>query len=419
MRIARSALVDPARNEVYGVAAVALSFFMFAYSSRFGPISILVYYSLWFVLVLADYRQALGNYLKYLWIFGFALFCFISAFWSPAFGISLRTAIQYLTHVICALIAMRTIGVLTLTRGAVLGTAIVLVYSILFGTYQYDAIDGSFSFVGAFSSKNQLGFYASLGLFFAASYLLIWRQKGLWLIASAGVGLMSAYCLLASQSATSAITTAGVLALCAGYMPVAHLSPNHRKLLVVGLVVIGVVAVIGALQIGAVDAVLGIFGKDSTLTGRTYLWQQGIEAVRERPVLGIGYQGYWVAGFADAERLWDDFFITGRSGFHFHNTFIEVTVETGLIGLALLCMIMLTNVFGHLSAMLSRDRDPGSTLLCALSVLLLMRAFVEVDVLFPYQIGSFLMFYTAGRLTLRRTPAPFNSPVRPRRTIIA
>ncbi len=202
-------------------------------------------------------------------------------------------------------------------------------------------------------------------------------------------------------------------------MPVAHLSPNHRKLLVAGLVVIGVVGVIGALQIGAVDAVLGVFGKDSTLTGRTYLWQQGIEAVRQNPVLGVGYQGYWVPGFADAERLWDDFFITGRSGFHFHNTFIEVTVETGLIGLALLCMIMLTNVFGHLSAMLSRNRDPGSTLLCALSVLLLMRAFVEVDVLFPYQIGSFLMFYAAGRLTLRRTPAAFAHPIGGRRTIIA
>jgi exopolysaccharide production protein ExoQ len=319
----------------------------------------------------------------------------------------------------CALIAMRTISVLTLTRGAILGTAVVLIYSMLFGTYLYDAIDGSYSFVGAFSSKNQLGLYASLGLFFAASYLLIWRQKGLWLIVSGGVGLLSAYCLLASQSATSAITTAGVLALCTGYMPVAELSPNHRKLLVAGLVVIGVVAVIGALQMGAVDAVLGIFGKDSTLTGRTFLWQQGIEAAREHPVLGIGYQGYWVPGFADAERLWDAFFITARSGFHFHNTFIEVAVETGVVGLALLCMIMLTNVFGHLNVMLSRHRDPGSTLLCALSILLLMRAFVEVDVLFPYQIGSFLMFYAAGRLTLRRTPAAFAYPVRGRRTIIA
>ena len=419
MRIAKSALIDPARNEVYGVAAVALSFFVFAYSSRFGQISILAYYGVWFLLLLADYRRALGNYLKYLWIFGFALFCFISAFWSPAFGISLRTAIQYLTHVVCALIAMRTISVLTLTRGAIVGTAIVLLFSMLFGTYLYDAIDGSYSFVGAFSSKNQLGFYASLGLFFAASYLLIWRQRGLWLMASGGVGLLSAYCLLASQSATSAITTAGVLALCVGYMPVAHLSPNYRKLLVAALVVIGVVAIVGALQIGAIDAVLGIFGKDSTLTGRTYLWQQGIEAIRENPILGTGYQGYWVPGFADAERLWDDFFITARSGFHFHNTFIEVAVETGLVGLALLCMIMLTNVFGHLSAMLSRNRDPGSTLLCALSVLLLIRAFVEVDVLFPYQIGSFLMFYAAGRLTLRQKSTALTYPARPRRTIIA
>lgn len=50
--------------------------------------------------------------------------------------------------------------------------------------------------------------------------------------------------------------------------------------------------------------------------------------------------------------------------------------------------------------MLSRKNDPGATLMCALSVLLLFRAFVEIDVIFPYQIGSFLMFYMAGYLTL-------------------
>jgi exopolysaccharide production protein ExoQ len=169
--------------------------------------------------------------------------------------------------------------------------------------------------------------------------------------------------------------------------------------------VIGLAIVVAGLQMGAVDAILGLFGKDSTLTGRTYLWQQGIEAAHLNPVLGMGYQGFWVQGFAKPEQLWDEFFITTRTGFHFHNTYIEVAVENGLVGLALLVFMLLRNVFGHLSAMLNRHNDPSSIVLFAVSLLLLMRSFVEIDVIFPYQIGSFLMFYAAGKLTLRR-PVP-------------
>jgi hypothetical protein len=44
------------------------------------------------------------------------------------------------------------------------GVGIVLIYSLLFGYYELRCLDGTYSFVGAFASKNQLGFYASLGL---------------------------------------------------------------------------------------------------------------------------------------------------------------------------------------------------------------------------------------------------------------
>ncbi|MCP6445832.1 hypothetical protein NL461_26110, partial [Klebsiella pneumoniae] len=89
---------------------------------------------------------------------------------------------------------------------------------LLFGTYLFDALDGTTSFVGAFSSKNQLGFYASLGVLFAAASVLVLRQRGLWLPIAGVAGLISAYSLLASQSATSAITTAAVVIMMAGLL---------------------------------------------------------------------------------------------------------------------------------------------------------------------------------------------------------
>jgi exopolysaccharide production protein ExoQ len=400
MKISKSALLDPARNEAYGVAAIALSLFVFAYSARFGQISILAYYGVWFLLVLVDYRRALGNYLKYLWIFSFALFAFVSTFWSPAFSISLRTGIQYLTHVICALIAMRAISAPTLVRGAMVGVIVVLIYSHVFGTYLPDAIDGTFGFVGAFESKNQLGFYASLGIYFSYAAVMIFGERRLWLPVAGMASLISAYSLYLAQSATSVITTLAIVAGCIGLQGFMIFSPRHRRLFFSAAVVLGIGAVVGAMQVGAADAVLGVFGKDTTLTGRTYLWQQGFLQIAERPLLGIGYQGFWVQGFPEAERLWDYFGIAGRSGFHFHNTYIEAMVETGVIGMVLLALILLTTLFGHLRRLLTIARTPESLLLFGIMALLLVRSFVEIDIMNPYQVGSFLFYFAAGRLAV-------------------
>ncbi len=407
MRIAKSALIDPDKNGLYGTAAVALSFFVFAYSSKFGQVSILAYYAMWFPLVVVDYRRVLGNYARYLWIFAFGILAVLSSFWSDAMSVTMRASIQYLTHIVCALIAMRAISITTLTRGALIGIVLVLLYSLLFGLYLFDALDGTVSFVGAFSSKNQLGFFASLGVIFAVSSVLVLRQRDiLWLGVAGVAGLISAYCLLASQSATSVITTVAVVALIIGFMPMGMLSPANRKMIFLALVGVGALLVVASLQFGLLDAVLGIFGKDSTLTGRTYLWQQGIEAAKDAPILGVGYQGFWVVGFFDAERLWDDFFITTRSGFHFHNTYIETVVENGFVGLILLLILLYGTLLGHLRSILVKKNDPQGLVLFALCALFVVRSFVEIDVTYPYQVGTFLLYYAAGKLTLpRRSPA--------------
>ena len=416
MRIAKSVLIDPSRNELYGIAAVALSFFVFAYSSRFGQISILAYYGVWLPLVVVNYKRVLGNYLRYGWIFAFAAICFLSAFWSAAPSVSLRAAVQYLTHVVCALIAMRVLTSQTLTRGAVVGAAAVLLYSLVFGNYLYDALDGTYSFVGAFSSKNQLGLYASLGVVFAYASVLIFRARGIWLTGSCATGLLSAYSLLASQSATSVITTIAILAACLGLQATLYLAPRQRRLLFIGALVLVAGGGVAALQFGAMDAVLGVFGKDSTLTGRTYLWQQGILAAAQTPWLGVGYQGYWVHGFSEAERLWQDFFITSRSGFHFHNTYIEAMVETGLFGTLLLTGLLVASLVAHLRRFLVFDRSPQSLLLVAILALLLVRSFVEIDIMHPYHVGSFLLYFAVGKLTLREPAPGFDRPPTPSRT---
>ncbi|WP_083198091.1 O-antigen ligase family protein [Pararhizobium polonicum] len=410
MKIAKASLVTPGENLVYGIFALAVSYFVFAYSGRFGQVSILLYYAVWLPLVLIDYRRVLGNYVKYIWIFAFVIFACLSVFWSAAPGTTARAGVQYLTHVICALIAMRTLDTRILALGSVAGAAVVLVYSLLFGVYHFDPLDGTVSFVGAFASKNQLGFYASLAIFFSFSAVFLLGERGIWLGICGVAGLLAAYCLFASQSATSVLTTAAVVGLCIGLRVFSLLPPRNRKLLFIAAAVFGVLAVIGGVYGGAIDSVLGVFGKDSTLTGRTYLWQQGIEAAMASPVIGVGYQAYWVQGFSEPERLWTEFYIASRSGFHFHNTFIETMVETGGVGLFLLTGLLLAGLFGHLKRVLTQIEGSDPLVLFGMSALLFVRAFAEIDVIFPYQIGSFLLYIAAGKLTMPASQgAPFQA----------
>ncbi|MDQ0458385.1 O-antigen ligase family protein [Rhizobium paknamense] len=405
MRIPKALIVDPNANGLYVMAATALSLFIFAYSARIGSISILVFYGLWFLPLLVNYRRVLGDYRRFFWIYSFAILAFVSTFWSAAPPTTLRSSIQYLTHIFCALLAVRVVSMHNFTRGAIFGTGLVLAYSLAFGHYIADALDGSFSFVGAFESKNQLGFFASLGIYFVFASLFIQRDWTLLLLPVYGVVcLMAAYCLFASESATSVLTVIVIIGASVILKAVTWLSPRHRVVLFAGGAFFGIVAAFAFIYGGGFALILGAFGKDTTLTGRTYLWAQGLEAAKLNPILGMGYQAYWVQGFSEAERLWAEFFIQSRNGFHFHNTYIETTVELGIVGLLNLCMLMLTAVFGNLKRLLSNAHDPEAGLLFGLALLLLIRSFVEIDTLAAYQVGSFLLYFIIGRLALNRMP---------------
>lgn len=403
MRIRKALLVDPGQNTLYGAFAVAVSFFVFAYSFRLGQVSILMYYAVWLPLILVDYRFTLGRLARSPQLLAFALIACLSYFWSDAPDVTSRAALQYLSHVVCAVIAARVIDARTLSIGAMAGIVVVLTYSILVGSSVYDALDGTYSFVGAFGSKNQLGFYASLGVLLGCYFGLFLTRSRIARLLALGVVLLSAALLVMSHSATSMLATPATVALVIAIAGLEAFSPTHRKIFFLGGSVLACAAVLAALNIGAVDMVLGAFGKDTTLTGRTYLWQQGLDAASYAPWLGVGYQAYWVQGFSEAERLWNEFYIASRTGFHFHNTYIEALVELGYVGTAAIILPLLA-VLRLCIWRLLNERDWTEPLLqTGLLALLVIRSFFEVDILQPYAIGSFLLYYCWARV---KEPAP-------------
>lgn len=410
--IRKSSLVQWGDNFNYGVFAVAVSVTVFAYSTLVGPVAILVFYALWMPLVFVDYRAVIGNFTRFWWIFPFAAFACLSYLWSAAPDISLRSSIQYMTTVICALIASRTIDLRTFLAGMNVGIFAVLLYSLHMGTYHYDPLDGTYTLVGGFASKNQIGFYASLGVYFAFAILTSGPTRARWrwfAVLAAGVAL---YCLILSASATSIITTAAILCFGVAALFIGRLTPHMRLGILIVLAFVMLFAIMILLAVGLAP-LLEAFGKDATLTGRTYLWQVGIEAVEKYPLSGRGYYAYWVQGFSDAEQLWKEFYIETRGGFHFHNTYIETAVELGYIGLVFLVLMFCILFAVCLHGLLLRN-DPATRVLFAIVILLFIRSFFEIDVVQPYVIGSFLLYYIAGQVAMpQRRPRPRLERVRP------
>lgn len=412
MKIPKAMFIDPAANHWFGAMAVSVSVVVFAYSFRYGQVSILLYYAMWLPLILIDYRAVLGNYLKFSWIVAFGLFACLSVFWSDAPGVTARAGVQYASHIVCALIASRLIGSRTFLVGLICGTVVVLLLSFAFGDFVYDPLDGSYSFSGLFTSKNQLGFFASLGVYAAFAYAFMFRTDRIAKAAALLAALFCLYGLFASQSATALIALSVTLLAVIGLGATLLLSPGTRKSFFAFGLVLAVVLAVAAYGLGAVDLVLGLFGKDSTLTGRTYLWAEGWRAAQDSPVVGLGYQAYWVQGFSEAERLWFEFYITARSGFHFHNTYIEALVELGYVGCVLIGFIILRTLSGLLRHVVTDRSGTEALMLAGLAILLVIRSFFEIDVIHPYAIGSFLLYYSAGRLVgWQRVPARQPRPV--------
>ncbi|MER8428863.1 O-antigen ligase family protein [Mesorhizobium caraganae] len=402
MKIPKSILIDPESNKAYAAFAVVVSVFAFAYSTNFGKILILAYYLVWLPLLFVDYRRFTRD-LSGIWLpLVFVTYICLSVFWSQAAGTSARAGLQYFSHILCAYVAARTISVRTLVLGSLIGIFVVLLYSLRVGGYALDTIDGTTNFVGAFGSKNQVGFFASLGIFFCLAFLVFYRRNWMSFVWTAPIMLLSVYMLAIAHSATSVASLPAVIGIVALLTMSKILSRAYRRVMfVVGAVAL-VSGVVAALNLGLLDFVLGIFGKDSTLTGRTYLWEQGWLAAQQHPVLGYGYAAYWIQGFADPERLWAEFYISTRTGFHFHNTYIETLVELGFIGMTILALIILRSFWGHVSKVVFGDWSADSVVLAGAVGLMLIRSFFEVEILGPYFTASFIVYY--GLFKLRPVP---------------
>lgn len=329
--------------------------------------------------------QSLTALLRYWPLLVLPAFCLFSALWSEFPGLTVRYSIQLAITFAVAIVIATRVSPATLLRCLFGIYGIGILGSLLFGRVR----DDIGAWVGLFGSKNAFAAVAA-GLAICSIALLLDRSASRLLrLAALGALISAGPVLVLAQSVGSMTIVLPAIMVAIAIMASRWMSGGQK---VLAMIVVALVAIVGSmLLIVHGDALFANYlefsGKDVTLTGRTDLWEVGFELIGESPWLGLGYQAFWVQGNQLAEALWAMFGIEARSGFNFHNTYINNAVEIGMIGVAIQVLILYGAYF-RLWGWALRAPNPENAFLAAFLTFVIASSFIEVVVFFQFSIAS-------------------------------
>jgi exopolysaccharide production protein ExoQ len=314
------------------------------------------------------------------------LFCIFSAVWSEYPDWSLRAGTQFTVTTMIGIWMATWVKPRTFLSALLVALALVVALSALM-----DISRGSFGtpFTGIFGSKNAFASCVGWLLFLAVvvapdrSQSRAMRWIGFAAVVLAPPLLVLAQSTGASVFAAATITIITVLALSV------QLPPAIRFVVFVLLLLFGMTTLICAsLYFGDVAGLLDSLGKDSTLTGRTVLWEAAERIIAAHPVLGLGYQAFWQQGNWGAEVLWQYAHIMERAGFHFHNIYLQIAVDLGLVGLSIFVATILGLVLRLISTLVFSKPRAEQMFAIAIVIYFLFRTPIEIDLFYQFNIAS-------------------------------
>ncbi len=380
--------VDP----VWWLSVVSLTGFVL--ETRYGTLAMALCIGTWAAYVAAWPGRCL------VWLEGYRLpwllplFAMCSTLWSIEPAISIKLGTEFLVFTAVAIVSARAQTARSLISSLMCALLVGVVLSAVTRTTAPVGTTGEIALVGVFGSKNNLANFVCLSMISSVSVATDRQQRRLLrLLALLGLAL-DPIMLVKAHSLGALLAGGGAIATA---LAVAFLSrlPARQRRLVVPLAAMLAAGVGGcfllALQQGFdLSSVLAAAGKDTSLTGRTFLWSRARDYIGMRPLLGVGYQAFWVQGHVEAEGLWRFAQIESRTGFHFHNLYYETAVELGQLGVAIMSVSLVA------AAALSFHRclvqpDSSTAFLGALIVFYAIRVGVELDFLDPFSPGSLLL----------------------------
>ena len=317
-----------------------------------------------------------------------AVFCTLSFTWSREPAISFRFGLQLAATVIATLAICGRLSPRVFAETIFWLLVLSMAASVLFGEVRADIG----AWIGIYGSKN--AFAGAAATFTAVSFALaLSRQGGRGLrMAAAGGTLFGLVLVVLAQSVGALALLVPTLLAIILVMAVPRMGPAMALFLAAfaGLALVLAGLAVSAYARPLMDLVLETTGKDLTLTGRTDLWDVAADLIAQRPLLGVGFQAFWVQGHADAEALWLMFGIEGRSGFNFHNMYISNAVEIGVLGVLLQCLVL----FGagvQTARWAIRTGEAVPALFFALTFMVILASVIEVQLFFQFSLRTVLV----------------------------
>jgi exopolysaccharide production protein ExoQ len=227
---------------------------------------------------------------------------------------------------------------------------------------EFDWSGKSFAWKGIATSKNDLGQVAMLGVIYF-SWILFqrWHERG-WKNIQTVYLLMALYLLKGSEYAISVTSLSTCLFALFVLVRLRTLRGRpqvaRRFVRVIFFGTVTLVALILAHSIvmfsdgSMFGKIITAFGRDITLTDRTYIWHDIYEVASRNRLLGVGFGGFWIARFANIPWNENMTWVLGQG----HNGYIDTYLQIGLIGSALLA-IMLWSTVPRLLAQFEHDFD--------------------------------------------------------------
>ena len=333
-----------------------------------------------------------------------AAYALASTVWSDHPDMTARAALEFASFVVCVAIISQIVSIRAFIKGVTVGAAAALIATLVIA----GGLPDDTALVGSLGSKNQVGEIAEVGFYCALMSWFIVRRLGTKVLFSLVPLVISAVCLVYSRSAISYVSLAAMLGVSCGAYIIGKLPPKVRMPSFVGVIFCVLIVTTASVAFDWKDIGLTAVGKDPTLTGRTYLWSEGIKTGMENPILGVGFGAFWVPGTLEAEKLWYQFEMFNRSGFHFHNLFINLFVDLGILG-CIAWALMYISTCAKSTPFVLKAATVESIFYVGISFLYLARSITEVDTPGPYGFAPLLFFFVVMRVAARnnlRAEAP-------------
>jgi len=266
-----------------------------------------------------------------------------------------------------------------------------VVMGIIFPIYGHSHYTGTYENLwrGAIVEKNAAGLTYALGLLISISAALQPRPQWrlIW-----STGLLCTFLIVMTQSVTVILCLFVIL-------PSLFLLALYRKstpsaaLLATMAVLFGAFSLIITIWLTP-ESFAVFFGRDATLTGRSEIWSEVWDLVKQRPIMGYGY-GFWGIPSFERDRIWTHL---GFTPLHSHNTWLDLMLQVGLIGMIFVLFDLIRSFF--IGLWLVTKGVNNAILPLSIIVLVSLRSFTEVGFTEPGIYGLFWLTWTSIMLRI-------------------